>query len=99
MGGHRGGGYAVVDVVPRAWTHLLAIVGGQPLAATTETPAAWRAHVLEAMGQTAPYRLSDGRNPAFRDWSAGYDPATWLDRAIMATRTEVFPFHGLDPQP
>ena len=23
-----GGGYAVVDVVPRSWTHLLAIVGG-----------------------------------------------------------------------
>ena len=26
-----GGGYAVVDVVPRSWTHLLAIVGGAPL--------------------------------------------------------------------
>ena len=25
-----GGGYALVDVVPRAWTHLLAIVGGRP---------------------------------------------------------------------
>ena len=26
-----GGGYALVEVVPRAWTHLLAIVGGRPL--------------------------------------------------------------------
>jgi acetoin utilization deacetylase AcuC-like enzyme len=27
-----GGGYAVVEVVPRAWTHLLAIATGEPLA-------------------------------------------------------------------
>ncbi len=26
-----GGGYALIDVVPRAWTHLLAIVAGPPL--------------------------------------------------------------------
>ena len=26
-----GGGYALVEVVPRAWTHLLAVVGGHPL--------------------------------------------------------------------
>jgi len=28
-------------VVPRAWTHLLAIVGGRPLDPATETPAGW----------------------------------------------------------
>ncbi|MCW2797199.1 acetoin utilization protein AcuC, partial [Nocardioides sp.] len=33
-----GGGYALVEVVPRAWTHLLAIVGGTPLDPGTETP-------------------------------------------------------------
>ncbi|HXH79674.1 acetoin utilization protein AcuC [Nocardioides sp.] len=92
-----GGGYALVEVVPRAWSHLLAIVAGRPLEPTTETPADWRAHVLDATGRTAPYRLTDGRTPAYRDWSGGYDPATWLDREIMATRTEVFPLHGLDP--
>ncbi len=94
-----GGGYALVEVVPRAWTHLLAIVAGKPLAPTTETPAAWRAYVEEMVGRTAPHRLTDGRNPAYRDWAGGYDPETWLDRAIMATRTEVFPLHGLDPYP
>ena len=31
-----GGGYALVEVVPRAWTHLLAIVGGRPLDPETE---------------------------------------------------------------
>jgi acetoin utilization protein AcuC len=94
-----GGGYALVEVVPRAWTHLLAIVGGRPLEPSTETPEAWRAHVREALGRTAPHRLTDGRRPAYRDWSEGYDPDTWLDRAINATRTEVFPHHGLDPLP
>jgi acetoin utilization protein AcuC len=94
-----GGGYALVEVVPRAWTHLLAIVGGRPLEPSTETPEAWRAHVREALGRTAPHRLTDGRRPAYRDWSEGYDPDTWLDRAIHATRTEVFPHHGLDPLP
>ena len=39
------------------------------------------------------------RTPAYRDWSEGYDPNTWLDRAIHATRTEIFPLHGLDPLP
>ena len=94
-----GGGYALVEVVPRAWTHLLAIVGGQPLDPTTETPPVWRAYVDEVLGRTAPHRLTDGRNPAYRDWSGGYDPETWLDRAIMATRTEIFPLYGLDPYP
>ena len=94
-----GGGYAVVDVVPRAWTHLLAIVAGRPLPPTTETPESWRDHVRTRLGAVAPSRLTDGRTPAFRDWSEGYDPDTWLDRAIHATRTEIFPFHGLDPLP
>ena len=33
-----GGGYAVVDVVPRAWTHLLAVVAGPPLDPDTRDP-------------------------------------------------------------
>jgi acetoin utilization protein AcuC len=94
-----GGGYALVEVVPRAWTHLLAIVGGQPLDPATDTPGGWRDHVRTALGRTAPYRLTDGRTPAYRDWSEGYDPDTWLDRAVHATRTEIFPWHGLDPLP
>lgn len=94
-----GGGYALVEVVPRAWTHLLGIVGGRPVDPLTETPGGWREHVLEFLGRTAPHRLTDGRTPAYRDWRDGYDPDTWLDRAVHATRTEVFPLHGLDPMP
>jgi acetoin utilization protein AcuC len=94
-----GGGYALVEVVPRAWTHLLAIVAGRPLDPETSTPEGWREYVRTVLGRTAPLRLTDGRTPAYRDWSEGYDPDTWLDRAINATRTEIFPFHGLDPLP
>jgi acetoin utilization protein AcuC len=94
-----GGGYALVEVVPRAWTHLLAIVAGHPLDPQTDTPEGWRAYVTTMLGRTPPYRLTDGRTPAFRDWSEGYDPETWLDRAILATRNAVFPLHGLDPFP
>ena len=94
-----GGGYAVVEVVPRAWTHLLAIVAGHALDPATPTPEGWRQHVTTLLGVVAPMRLTDGRTPAYRDWSEGYDPETWLDRAINATRTEIFPLHGLDPLP
>jgi acetoin utilization protein AcuC len=94
-----GGGYAVVDVVPRAWTHLLAIVGGQPLDPQTLTPEGWRDHIQTLLGRVAPFRLTDGREPAYRDWSGGYDPSTWLDRAIHATREATFPLNGLDHQP
>ncbi len=94
-----GGGYAVVDVVPRAWTHLLAIVAGRPLDPETAVPEAWRAHVRERLGASTPSRLTDGRPPTYRDWVQGYDPSAWLDRAVHATRTEIFPLHGLDPMP
>jgi acetoin utilization protein AcuC len=94
-----GGGYAVVEVVPRAWTHLLAIVGGHPLDPATSTPQGWRDHVQTLLDQVAPHRMTDGRTPAYRDWIDGYDPETWLDRSIHATRMEIFPLHGLDPFP
>jgi acetoin utilization protein AcuC len=94
-----GGGYAIVDVVPRAWSHLLAIVSGVPLDPDQDTPVAWREHIRERLGRSAPMRLTDGRTPAYRDWREGYDPDTWLDRAIHSTRMEAFPLHGLDPMP
>jgi acetoin utilization protein AcuC len=94
-----GGGYAVVDVVPRTWTHLLSIVGGAPLAPETETPEEWREYVRGYLGRTPPFRLTDGRKPDYRDWSEGYDPSSWLDRAVHATREACFPLNGLDYLP
>ena len=93
-----GGGYELASVVPRSWTHLLACVGGTPLDVQTATPGAWQEHVQRLLGQVAPRRMTDGVTPAYRDWSEGYDPDTWLDRAVQATRVAAFPLHGLDPQ-
>ena len=94
-----GGGYAIVEVVPRAWTHLLSIVAGRPLDPATPTTEVWRRYVRDVLGCDPPAMLSDGHELHWRDWSAGYDPDTWLDRAVHATRSDVFPHHGLDPMP
>jgi acetoin utilization protein AcuC len=94
-----GGGYSVVDVVPRSWSHLLAVVAGNPIEPTSPTPEGWREHVQILLGRSGPQRMTDGRLPAYRDWREGYDPATWLDRAINATREAAFPLNGIDPLP
>ncbi len=92
-----GGGYAIADVVPRAWTHLLAVVDGRPLDPATPTPQAWRDLVEQLVGRPGPASMTDGNDPVFRPWSDGYDPGSWLDRSVLATRTAVFPALGLDP--
>ncbi|MBC7630833.1 acetoin utilization protein AcuC [Aeromicrobium sp.] len=94
-----GGGYAVMDVVPRAWAHLMAIVAGAPLDPSVLTPDTWREHIERLRGTAAPSRMTDGRTIAYRAWEQGYDPASWLDRSIQATRIASFPLNGLDPQP
>ncbi len=94
-----GGGYEIVDVVPRAWSHLIAVAVGHPVDPTMAVPEDWRGYVRDLLGRPGPARMTDGRDPAWREWSDGYDPADPLDRAVMATRTAVFPHHGLDPQP
>jgi acetoin utilization protein AcuC len=91
-----GGGYAVVEVVPRTWTHLLAVVGGQPLAPSTEIPEVWRRHVAHVTGKSTPSLMTDGRDPIYTDWSDGYNPESWLDRCIQQTRQQVFPLLGVD---
>ncbi|MGW6279074.1 acetoin utilization protein AcuC [Kribbella sp. NPDC055071] len=91
-----GGGYAIIDVVPRAWTHLLAIVAGNPIDPATPVPEVWREEVQRRFGRVAPMRMTDGRDASYVDWSTGYNPDTWLDRAIKATRDHSFPLLGLD---
>ena len=91
-----GGGYSLTSVVPRIWTHLLAIVAGSPIDPDTATPAEWRATVEQLTGRPAQQRMTDGRSVAYRDWDLGYDPDSWLDRSVQATRAEVFPLLGID---
>ncbi|MEW9527675.1 acetoin utilization protein AcuC [Microbispora sp. NPDC049125] len=94
-----GGGYELVQVVPRAWTHLIAEAAGSPVDPATPTPESWRTLAGKRTGEVPPLSMTDGHDPRWRDISEGYDPADAVDRAIMATRNAVFPFHGLDPMP
>ncbi|QDO89865.1 acetoin utilization protein AcuC [Ornithinimicrobium ciconiae] len=94
-----GGGYELVEVVPRAWTHLVAIAAHQPVSLTLDTPQPWRDYVAEHYGRDAPLRMGDldGREIRYGTWESGYEPERPVDAAIMATRRAVFPGWGLDP--
>lgn len=90
-----GGGYDLVGVVPRAWTHLLAEACGHPIDPDTATAPGWQAHV-KSLGGTPPQRMTDGSAAAFVPWDGG-DPDDPLDSTVLATRAAVFPRHGLNP--
>ena len=91
-----GGGYEPVQVVPRAWTHLLATATGDPVDGAT--PNAWREEAREKGRELAPTSLTDGRAAEYRPWEGGPgDPDDAVDVAVRATREAVFPHHGLDP--
>ncbi|MEV2256858.1 acetoin utilization protein AcuC [Streptomyces sp. NPDC050147] len=93
-----GGGYAVVDVVPRSWTHLTAIAAGREVLPSAVIPEAWRQEVFARTRQLAPARMTDGRWPvSWAEWSEGYDPADRLDQAVLAARRSAFPLRGLLP--
>ena len=92
-----GGGYELVHVVPRTWTHLLAEAAGQPIDPGTPTPARWRDYVARRTGLTAPEHMTEGAPVGFMPFESGYDPGDPVDRAIMATRNAVFPWNGLIP--
>ena len=102
-GGHwvltGGGGYELVHVVPRTWTHLLAEAAGRPLNPAAATPGAWRDFVRARTGARPPETMTEGAAASFSPFSSGYDPGDRVDRAIMATRKAVFPLHGLLPSP
>lgn len=95
-----GGGYSVIDVVPRAWAHLTAIAMHAPIEVDTATPQAWRAYVEALTGRPGPARMGDlppGEAPIWvQPWSMGYNPHSPVDRAVMATREATFTHHGLD---
>ena len=94
-----GGGYEWVDVVPRAWTHLVAQVSGQPIDPESDVPEEYREFVHEAMGRSGPFRMTDGQTPWPRPLLQGWDPQDPVDAAILATRESVFGFYGLEPDP
>ncbi|WP_084252846.1 acetoin utilization protein AcuC [Devriesea agamarum] len=103
-----GGGYGVDTVVPRAWTHLLAVVSGHDLDPGRAAPAEYvdaardlivRHNLVSHKPLPLPELLTmgDGRAVRAREWADGFDPADPLDRAVMAARRAHFPEWGLDP--
>lgn len=95
-----GGGYELVDVVPRAWTHLTSIATHRPLPLDTPVPRAWREHVRSIVGRPGPASMGDGVAEGdrvwWRSWSIGVNPEDPVDHAVQATREAVFPHLGLD---
>lgn len=92
-----GGGYHVTGVVPRSWSHLIAIAAGRPVPLKTPVPEDWRRYVEEKFGVETPALMGDDVELWWRSWEVGFDPNDAIDRTVMATRKAVFPFHGLDP--
>src|SRR5215469_8365194 len=92
-----GGGYELVRVVPRTWTHLLAEATGNPVDPATPTPQSWRDYVRRRTMTEAPETMTEQAPATFQPFERGYDPADQVDQAIMATRKAVFPSHGLMP--
>ncbi|HEX3787911.1 MAG TPA: acetoin utilization protein AcuC [Pseudonocardiaceae bacterium] len=92
-----GGGYDLVRVVPRSWTHLLATVLDRDLDPNTPAPADWVAHGTTMLPPqlAMPTSLTDGADTTFTPW--GGDDTQTVDTAIRNTRRAVFPLHGLDP--
>jgi acetoin utilization protein AcuC len=91
-----GGGYELVQVVPRCWTHLLAEAAGRPIDPLTQTPVSWREYVRDRTGRRPPESMTDGPLNEFISFDSGSDPADPVDRSIAATRAAVFPAHGLN---
>ena len=93
-----GGGYELVRVVPRAWTHLLAEAAGAPIDPATPCPEQWRDETRFQAGETAPLTMTDGGDSHLPRWDAFLtDGNDSLDAAVLATQAAVFPLHDLDP--
>lgn len=92
-----GGGYELLRVVPRSWTHLLATVLDRDVDPNTPLPADWIAHASTlAPNWPLPTSMTDGADTGFVPWGGQVD--TPVDLAILETRRAVYPLHGLDPE-
>ncbi|GAB3572108.1 acetoin utilization protein AcuC [Amycolatopsis endophytica] len=91
-----GGGYQLIRVVPRSWTHLLATVLDRDVKPETPLPPDWVGTVLRAAPSAElPPEMTDGRDTTYRPWGDGVDDP--VDVAVRDTRRALFPLHGLDP--
>ena len=91
-----GGGYQLLRVVPRSWTHLLATVLDRDVDVTAPLPREWVDDVLgRAPSARLPEAMGDGHDTSYQPWDG--DRGLLVDGAIADVRNAVFPLHGLDP--
>ena len=105
-----GGGYGLVRVVPRAWTHLIAAALDRDVDPARALPDSWLEQAAGfAPGVELPTSMSDGGDVDYLAWDGpGGTPETGIssmdraltrvDAAIIATRRACFPLLGLDPE-
>lgn len=105
-----GGGYGLVRVVPRAWTHLLATALDRPVPPETPVPEEWLARVRALAPRVQPpLTMGDGGDIGYQPWDgpggavdtgdARADRARRaVDTAVLATRRAAFGLLGLDPE-
>ncbi|CAM4295114.1 acetoin utilization protein AcuC [Kibdelosporangium persicum] len=91
-----GGGYQLLRVVPRSWTHLMATVLDRDIDPSTALPYQWVNDVLRrAPNATLPRTMGDGMDPGHEPWDGSNTEP--VDAVIRDVRHAVFPLHGLDP--
>ena len=89
-----GGGYHVVEVVPRAWTWVMAELMGIEL--SDEVPESWRRHVCELLESESPRSLgATDRYDLPAEQAASVLEQTEV--AVREAREALFALHGLTP--
>jgi len=89
-----GGGYHIVDVVPLAWTWVMAQL--EEVELSDELPESWRAHVRAVLGCEPPASLGQGDrfdSPPER----AENVFALTSQRVREVRAAVFPYHGLEP--
>jgi acetoin utilization protein AcuC len=92
-----GGGYDLVQVVPRTWTHLLAEAASQPVTPAAQTPDRWRDYVARRSGLTAPEHMTEGHPPSSRRSRRATTQLMRSTGRSWRPANAVFPLHGLMP--
>jgi acetoin utilization protein AcuC len=91
-----GGGYQLLRVVPRSWTHLIATMLDREVDPGVTLPREWTDFVdTIAPGAELPTAMTDRKSTDFEPWDGTVDER--VDSTIRDTRRAVFPLHGLDP--
>ncbi|RSM70669.1 acetoin utilization protein AcuC [Kibdelosporangium aridum] len=91
-----GGGYQLLRVVPRSWTHLIATVLDRDIEPSTPLPHDWVNNVQRrAPNAILPRTMTDETDVSFEPWDGTVSEP--VDSVIRDVRHAIFPLHGLDP--